>query len=168
MNKFDEAIKIVLINEGGYIDHPSDKGRCTSYGISLRFAQSMNTTLTCNDIREMTREHAIEIYREFYWEPNRYNEIECDIIATKILDMSINMGANAANKALQTACNNLGSDLVVDGVCGSKTITAANSHSSVALITQLRILMREFYQNLVMNDKSQGIFISGWMRRADW
>ena len=174
MSSFNEAIKIILMHEGGYIEHESDKGGATNWGISLRFAQSFNPTLTKEDIKGMSRDHAIQIYLEGFWNPNRYEEIQCDIIATKVMDFCVNAGANTANKVLQNACNNLNADkeaaieLVVDGINGSQTIQVVNCISCVALITQLRIYMREFYQEFVKNDKSQAVFLNGLLKRADW
>jgi lysozyme family protein len=34
---FNELVKTILKFEGGYVDHPSDPGGATNFGISLRF-----------------------------------------------------------------------------------------------------------------------------------
>ena len=36
MDKFEKAVERVLENEGGYVNHPSDPGGETKFGISKR------------------------------------------------------------------------------------------------------------------------------------
>lgn len=167
MTNFYDSINIVLIHEGGYVDHPDDKGGATNYGISFRFAQSIDPSFTKDDIKILTKDSAIQLYFNGFWKPNRYEEIRCSIIATKVLDASINMGAGEANRILQNSCVEQGYDIKVDGINGSKTIYAVNECSSVRLLVSMRKRMREFYQELAKSI-SQKSFINGWMKRADW
>jgi lysozyme family protein len=37
MSDFNQAVKVILQHEGGYVDNPNDPGGATNYGISLRF-----------------------------------------------------------------------------------------------------------------------------------
>ena len=60
MTLFDAAIRSVLKHEGGYVNNPRDPGGETNWGISKRAYPSL-------DIRNLTREAAIEIYRRDYW-----------------------------------------------------------------------------------------------------
>jgi len=167
VSSFLEAIQIVLQHEGGYIEHPDDPAGATNWGISLRFAQSMNPLFEKKDIKQMSRQDAINIYYDGFWEPNRYEEIKCDIIATKVFDACVNMGAYEANKIIQKSCNRIGSNLKIDGICGTNTITVVNDLNCVALLINIRIMMKEFYQELAKN-KGQQVFIGGWLKRADW
>ncbi len=167
MSSFLEAVQVVLSHEGGYSDHSLDSGGPTNWGISLQFAQSVDPLITIDDIKNLSREKAINLYFECFWKPNRYGEISCDIIATKIFDACVNLGANSANHMFQEAINKVGAALIVDGVCGSKTIAAANSVNSIPLLINMRINMREFYRTLAKNTNQQ-VFLTGWLKRADW
>ena len=60
MTLWDAAIKTLLMVEGGYSDHPSDKGGETNYGISKRAYPHLN-------IKTLTREDAERIYLNDYW-----------------------------------------------------------------------------------------------------
>ena len=167
MSSFLDAVQVVLSHEGGYSDHPQDSGGPTNWGISLQFAQSVDPVLTIDDIKNLTREKAINFYFECFWKPNRYEELVCDIIATKIFDSCVNLGAGSANRLFQESINKVGAALIVDGVCGSNTIKTANSINSVPLLINMRKLMREYYQTLAKNT-NEHVFLDGLLRRADW
>jgi hypothetical protein len=59
---FGNAVEFVLRWEGGYVNNPRDPGGETNFGISKRAHPD-------EDIANMTRERAIEIYRRHYWMP---------------------------------------------------------------------------------------------------
>ncbi|WP_425526518.1 glycosyl hydrolase 108 family protein [Xanthomonas oryzae] len=50
----------MLSHEGGYVNDPRDPGGETQWGISKRAYPELN-------IRALTRDQAIEIYRRDYW-----------------------------------------------------------------------------------------------------
>lgn len=83
--KFDKAIKVVLAHEGGYVNDPNDLGGETNFGISKRSYPTV-------DIKNLTREQAVEIYRGDWWERYRYGDIEDLDVATKVFDLAVNMG----------------------------------------------------------------------------
>lgn len=54
--------------EGGYVNHPSDPGGETRWGVSKRAHPDL-------DIRALTEEQARAVYREGYWDPIRGDEL---------------------------------------------------------------------------------------------
>lgn len=60
---FPRCVEFVLREEGGYSNDPQDKGGETNYGICKRDHPDL-------DIKNLTKEQAIEIYRAEYWEPS--------------------------------------------------------------------------------------------------
>ncbi|HRQ68067.1 MAG TPA: glycosyl hydrolase 108 family protein [Candidatus Syntrophosphaera sp.] len=60
MDYFDRIIEFTLKWEGGYNNDPNDPGGETNFGISKRYHPK-------EDIKNLTRERAIEIYRNEYW-----------------------------------------------------------------------------------------------------
>jgi len=58
----------VLKREGGYVDDPTDRGGETKYGISKRSYPQL-------DIKNLTLEQALEIYRKDYWKPSRVEKL---------------------------------------------------------------------------------------------
>ena len=66
--KFKDLIDGVLVREGGYVDHPSDPGGETKYGIAKRSHPK-------EDIKNLTKERAAEIYEKDYWIPSRASSL---------------------------------------------------------------------------------------------
>ena len=58
---FDDAVKRVLMHEGGYSDHAADPGGKTMYGITEAVAREVGYR---GDMRELPSELAKRSYRE--------------------------------------------------------------------------------------------------------
>lgn len=58
--EFEQAVEIILKHEGGYSNDPLDPGMETNFGISKRAYPN-------EDIKNMTRDRAKEIYLMDYW-----------------------------------------------------------------------------------------------------
>jgi hypothetical protein len=91
---WDKAIEFVLQEEGGYVNDPADPGGETNYGISKRAYPDV-------DIRSLTRNAAIEIYKKDYWE-----KAGCDSLPSPIdicvFDTAVNMGVAVAKEIAST------------------------------------------------------------------
>lgn len=156
MIDFNEAIQVVLENEGDTGQVTVDSGGLTKYGISQNAYPRL-------DIRHLTLEDAKRIYYEDYFKKVGIDEIEDQTIATKILDMVVNLGPNRAIKIVQKACG-----VECDGKLGPKTLAAINSIESHYLHNQLKQHQKNFYKNLVgKNPKKYRQYIAGWLSRAD-
>ena len=94
MAKFEPAIKVVLKHEKGYSNNLKDKGGETNFGISKR-------SYPKTDIKNLTLGRAMHIYKRDFWIPGRYEEIHLQTIATKVFDISVNMGQKQAVRLLQ-------------------------------------------------------------------
>lgn len=157
--KFDGAIKVVLLHEGGYVNDPVDAGGETKYGISKR-------TYPKVDIKNLTVEQASEIYFNDWWLKGPYEQIADAALATKVFDTAINTGASRAHRFLQEAANANGAKLVVDGAIGPLSIKAINALSGTALLASFRQIQEQFYLNLIAKKPSQAKFKNGWIKRA--
>lgn len=87
---FESAIKIILAEEGGYVNDPDDPGGETKYGISARAYPGV-------DIKNLTLNQAIEIYRTDYW--NRILKFD-PALSLIALDCAVNQGVSFSNKVL--------------------------------------------------------------------
>ena len=157
---FEKAIPIILKHEGGYVDDPNDLGGETKYGISKRSYPHL-------DIKNLTREEAIEIYRRDWWDKYRYGDIKDQDVATKVFDLSVNMGPAQAHKLLQRAVNWVSdAGLVVDGILGPKTLLATNAAEPMKVLQALRFLAAEYYYSLAKARTESRTFLFGWLNRA--
>jgi lysozyme family protein len=152
-SNFDIAIETVLANEGGLVEDKMDPGGLTNFGLSQRSYPKL-------DIRNLTREEAIEIYRRDWW---HYAGIIDQRVATKILDSCVNMGEHAAIFLLQEIVLQV---IKPDGIYGEVTEDAVNRLDPNALLTAYRAKLEQHYRNIVLARPEEMKFLDGWLRRA--
>ncbi len=159
MAQFFQAIEVVLANEGDLADDPSDIGGITRWGISHRSYPEV-------DIASLTRDQAMAIYLRDYWNV-LYNQINSQAVATKLLDLAVNMGTSTAVRLLQEALGYLQSGpMVTDGIFGARTLQLLNDANEEKLLCELRARAAKRYLDIILADKSQEKFALGWIRRA--
>jgi lysozyme family protein len=178
MASFDKAIPVILKNEGGYVNNPNDTGQATNHGVSLRFLADHPESgdfdhdgdVDAEDIKNMTVEQASAIYKQYWWDAFHYGNITDQTVATKIFDMSVNMGSKRAHIIVQTALNKaFGLKLTVDGILGPASIQTINSVSDDKEQTLLTAICDEqyaFYTRLIAQKPSLSVFARGWKNRA--
>jgi lysozyme family protein len=192
-DKFEHAVSIVLHHEGGLVDHPSDPGGVTNYGISLRWARAAmiragddalrhldidgDGDVTADDIRKMTRDDARALYYKFFWQPGNYDSLRHQYVAVKVFDMAVNLGPVQAHKLAQRAVRAATlQDLADDGILGPKSRSAINGAAPNMLLATLRSEHAGFYRALIIRNsalRNHGVqvpdfkvFEQGWLRRA--
>lgn len=136
---FDEAFPIVLKHEGGFVDHPSDPGGATNWGITVAVARQHGYT---GHMRDLPQSVAKEIYRRSYWLAVRADELH-PAIRYPLFDAAVNSGVRQAVLWLQEAAGTR-----ADGVIGPLTLGAANANpertrnrmigARLAFLTRLR------------------------------
>jgi len=169
MAKFDPAVAIVLKNEGGLVHDKADSGGITNHGISLRFYRSkIKVDAEPFDIENLKIDDAVKIYEEYFWNRNRYAELNSQELANKMLDLSVNIGAPMANKCLQLAINRMEphEHLLGDGQMGIKTINVANSIYEPALHNYLILEAARYYHEIAKHGDNIK-FLNGWLRRLE-
>ena len=157
---FLDAVEKTLRFEGGYAMDSADPGGETKFGISARSYPHLN-------IRELTREKAIEIYYVDYWQKGGYAMFGNPELGGKLFDLGVNMGPGTAVRLLQRALNKFKpGDLTEDGRLGVKTLESANEFPMPALLmAELRLTAVAYYADLAVR-KNMGRFLAGWVRRA--
>jgi lysozyme family protein len=144
---FDAAVKIVLEDEGVFSNDSADPGGETCYGIS-HVAHPEVTPWP------PSREQAIAIYRNDYWDPHSCGEMPWPW-ALGIFDGTVNQGAHVVDLAQQA----LG--IRPDGIVGSATLEAmrAAPTEDFQLFLALRLLDYTI-------DGGFKRFGKGWFRRV--
>lgn len=161
---FERAVSVVLEKEGGFVDDPRDPGGITNFGISIKFAGSVNLDIdgdgktTGEDIRALTREQAVELYRKHFWLPLRCHDLGDPGLALMVFDGGVNQGVRTVAKRLQRAAG-----AADDGIVGPQTIKAVKKWERVypALITEVAARRGRRYGQTRNFDR----FGLGWMRR---
>jgi len=147
--EFKEAVKFVILDEGGYVNHKNDKGGETNFGISKRSYPGL-------DIKNLTVEEATRIYKEDFWVHSSVEKIPYEL-RYQFFDMCVNHGANRATKILQSAVR-----VTEDGVIGAKTIEKLKGLDNIS-VAQERM---EFFIRIVKSNPSQIAFLEGWGNRC--
>ena len=129
-------IDALIEREGGYVNHPADKGGPTCFGITEAVARAHGYA---GPMRQLPRDEAAAIYRRLYWLRPRFDAIarRARALAAELFDTGVNMGPAVAATFLQralTALNRNGKDypdLVPDGRIGPTTLAALDAFLAV-------------------------------------
>jgi len=157
-NYFTYAVEKTLKHEGGYVNNPNDSGSETNWGITKRTYPNL-------DIKNLTRDEAIEIYRRDFWRPI-YSRISAISVAAKVFDMAVNMGHVNAHKCVQRACVGYGFNLTIDGAFGGNTLAAVNSIEVNTLMRDIKMQAVVHYYDLAKRRPKDKVFFHGWVGRA--
>lgn len=179
LNRFDECFELILEIEGGYSDHPSDKGGKTNYGITEATLSAAYRAgiVSHNNIKDLTVEEAKTIYKVNYWD-----KCKCDDLPKPldlyVFDTAVNCGVGTSAKFLQEVINKVvgANTLAVDGIVGAMTIGAVEGWLSrykadctfpVFFLCNLFMDRRlQYYSNIVAKNGSQIVFLRGWLNRV--
>lgn len=161
MSEFDDAVARVLKREGGYVNHAHDRGAATNYGITQRVYTMWRNDygLGYMDVRNISRSEAKAIYLERYWRPAC-----CDALPPAVRDIhfdaAVNHGVKRAALLLQEAAQ-----VDQDGHIGPQTIGACEAMAPTFLRARYIAARYRFYGEIVNRDRSQLVFIVGWLNR---
>lgn len=149
LGTFDRAIEFIFQSEGGFTDDPHDSGGATRYGISQRSHPGLN-------IKDLTREQAVELYKKEYWDRCRCSELPAQL-ALILMDAAVNQGPARAIGMLQRSLG-----VRPDSVVGPETISAAQRADLRPAIVDF-IARRNFAYGQHPEFLRYGL---GWCRRA--
>ncbi len=98
----------ILNVEGGFLSAEKaaklkDSGGATNRGIAFNYNQGILKTygiLNPNDIANLTKDQAIEIYYNKYWVPSKADELPDTRLALVYFDMAVNAGQGTADALL--------------------------------------------------------------------
>jgi lysozyme family protein len=172
----DALVDALIDREGGFADHPADKGGPTCFGITQAVARANGYG---GPMRLLPRSEAAAIYRRLYWDRPRFEEIARRSVrlAGELFDTGVNMGPAVAVTFLQralTALNRNGKDypdLTPDGRVGMATLAALDSFLSLrgkssgetVLLRALEALQGERYLRLAERRPANEAFLYGWL-----
>jgi len=170
---FEDALPIVLAHEGGFVDHPMDRGGPTNCGITQATYDTWREDRgqPTRSVRELETDERAAIYLARYWLPANCQEMPWPISLLHF-DAAVNHGLGrprshprgsktGANHLLQRA---LGVD--DDGIIGPLTLAAVR-RTDPALLARDMILERlDFYRAIVAARPDQLVFLVGWLARG--
>ena len=175
MRKIGELIDDVIEREGGFVNHPADRGGPTNWGITEAVARRQGYT---GEMRLLPRSDAAAIYQRLYWFKPRFDAIaaHAPALAAELFDTGINMGTGTATAFLQRALNALNRegrdfpDLTIDRQIGPATLAALQGFlrkrgtgGEAVLLKAVDALQGAHYINIAEARPSQEAFVYGWL-----
>jgi len=157
--------------EGGYQKLPEDTGNYnsigelvgTNHGISAKFYETViGYPPSETDMRGITKETALQLFKHYFWDKLKADQINSQAVAETLVDMGINASPYMAAKMMQQTLNDkFGKNLQEDGLIGPKTIEAINSVDPANLFVEYNIARENYYKSL----SGFSIFGNSWLRR---
>jgi lysozyme family protein len=168
MAKFENFAGKLLRLEGGYVNHPLDKGGPTKYGVILTVWQEHGDDkdgdgdIDAEDIKKLTEDDARYIAKKFFWDYFLADLILNQSVAEFIVDWGYNSGRKTVAKIVQRLVN-----VADDGIVGPKTLAAINALDQQKLFDTLQIERKVFLNNIIKRRPDQIVFYNGWMNRVN-
>lgn len=172
----DSLIEGVIGREGGYSNHPADRGGPTRWGITESVARENGYH---GDMRSLPREVAKSIYLRKYVTRPGFGGVMAlsEKIAEELVDTGVNMGPSVPSLMLQKALNALNyngrhyNDIIEDGDVGTATINALRAflkkrgpEGEKVMLTALNCLQGARYIELARTRAANEAFLYGWLR----
>lgn len=178
MSNFEEAIKVVLRHEGGWVDDPADRGGETNFGISTLIIEREGIT---NEflgmpagprapgwLKQLAVEGAVRVYRQLFWDKYGYGGIVDQVAGTKVFDCAVNCGPARAHAMAQRAAGLCGAPCDVDGLLGPNSMKAINASPPRQFVTEYAGQMRSHYERIIAARPLNEKFRHNWKMRAAW
>ena len=148
--------------EGGFVNHPDDKGGPTCAGVTLATYRNVyGEDKTVEDLRHISNDEWSHIMKTFYWDRCKADKISSQKVAELIVDWCINSGSIGICKTQEVV------GAKPDGIVGPITLSLINSSDPARLFERLWNARRQHYINIVKRSPSQKVFMTGWMNRLN-
>ncbi|MGL5433992.1 MAG: glycosyl hydrolase 108 family protein, partial [Lachnospiraceae bacterium] len=163
-SNIDEALIFTLKNEGGYTNHPADRGGPTNKGITLKRLEEYlgRDDVTEEEVKNMSFETINIIYKKNYWDVLNLDQVLDQSIATALFDMGVLFGPGTALKLCQSV---LGINQTAR--MNSETLEAINNTTDDKFIPLFADKIIDRFNQIATQNPSQKVFLKGWTNRAN-
>ena len=181
---FEKSVARVFHHEGGYVNHPNDKGGATNMGITIGTAKQYQSLWSKynwdGNMKTLPKALAKEIYKKGYWDKVMGDHVQKihPLLADHLFDFYVTSGGWAV-KQLQEALNLLNdrqrdyADIGVDGALGVGTLSSLRAYAKrrgkegvERLVLMLVMMQANFYLNISRKNETQETFTNGWIERT--
>lgn len=171
----DQLIDEVIGREGGYSNHPADRGGATRWGVTEAVARAHGYR---GDMRGFPRDEAVEIYRRLYWIKPGFDQVatRAPKVAAELFDTGVNMGPGTATGFLKRTLNalnrgevdydDIGSTPIIDAATLAvlDAFMAKRGHGGEAILLKaIEALQGERYLRLAETRPANEAFLYGWL-----
>lgn len=167
-----KLISELIEREGGFSNHPSDRGGPTMYGITEAVARAHGYK---GPMHQLPIALAQEIYAQTYYYKPRFHEVakHSQLLAEELLDTGVNMGVELPVRFLQSWLNGLQEpfNLQIDGRLGPLTLNRLRVYlnqrgklGEQVLFMALNCSQAVRYLSLTETRERNRDFLFGWLR----
>ena len=157
MAQLEPALQFLLPHEGGWSNRRNDRGGPTMHGITLAVAQRYGI-MTEDALRAISSADVERIYRAEFW---RFDGIQSQAVASKIMDLCVNFGGGTEVRMVQEILG-----VQPDGVYGPATEAAVNAQDPDSLISEICAASVARYNEIEAAHPEDEEFLAGWLVRA--
>lgn len=158
-DEVEKLISRVIDREGGYVNHPNDRGGPTKFGITQATLTAFRGKPTsAQDVQDLQEPEARRIYRQNYF-------VGIDAVSDPaslefLFDFAVNSGPKMATKALQTVIG-----AVPDGAFGPNSKKKLEEFGNQSKLYWPLVCYRFDFFMRILSDPSQSVFAAGWANR---
>lgn len=162
VSDLDDFIHGIIRREGGYVNHPADRGGPTKYGITLANYRrwTKNPKVTAEELSRLTVDDAIKFYRWYF------AECKIDDLPSELLPLALDLCAHHSPRGVSTILTRVAAfydDTRPRGQVFHGLVEQFGPLTTEALITLSRIA---YFRELCNRDPSQKAFLLGWLNRC--
>lgn len=170
-SSFEKAQEKLKKVEGGYTQHPNDKGNWvdgkligTNYGISApTLKEYLGRVPTKKEMENLTYEKAEKIYKERFWDKFNLENIEDQNIANIIYDAVVNHGPYGTKKIIQRVLSKYDEEVNLADIYKEKGMKAINSVDPKKFFKDFKSERKIDY----ISYEDYETFGKGWDKRLD-
>lgn len=152
----------VLKWEGGFVNDKDDLGGATNMGVTLATYRSVfGNKKTVKDLKRMTRVQWGVIFKMYYWDKWKADDIKDQNVANILVDWlwcSGSYGIKIPQKVLGVS---------IDGIVGTKTIAAINARDGRELFDTIRQERKDYIDSICQARPQNMKFKKGWLNRIN-
>ena len=152
----------ILRWEGGFVNDKADLGKQTNKGVTLSTYRSVfGKNKTVSDLKKITDEQWEFIFKKFYWDKWKADDIKDQNVANILVDWlwcSGSYGIKIPQRVLGVS---------VDGIVGSKTIAAINARDGRELFDTIKQERKDFIDRICQTRPQNRKFKNGWLNRIN-
>ena len=144
--------------EGGFVNDPHDRGGATNKGVTIgTFRSVYGKDRTVEELKAITDEQWLHIFKVYYWDRWRADDISSQSVANILVDW-VWLSGPATIRRVQRLLG-----VAVDGVVGPKTIAALNGRDPQTVFNEIKQLRQTYINSIAVG--TQARFRNGWTRR---
>lgn len=167
-DNFQNIIEHLIMNEGGYVNHPMDPGGATIWGVTLRnWRAYTGRKVSKEEFKALQQRDVKEFYETQYWDKVNANLLPSGLDYC-VFDFAVNSGVSRSAKLLQKLVG-----VIQDGDIGKHTLRAVGEYIMLKgeednkglkyLIDVFMYERKDFLRKL----KTFPVFGKGWFNRIE-